>query len=187
MHRTILTPPAIAAPALAELKQWLGISTAHDDAALTALLRASLDICEAFTGIMPLVAECEETAPPARCWRGLATRPVQAITGVEAIAPDGQRFALASGDYEIDLDADGGGRVRLPALSGRELSGRERVAVRFTAGLVAEWEDLPAALRHGIARLAAHQHRERETGGASPLPPASVAALWRPWRRLRVA
>ena len=39
----------------------------------------------------------------------------------------------------------------------------------------------------GVLRLAAHQHRERESEGAAPLPTAAVAALWRPWRRLRMA
>jgi uncharacterized phiE125 gp8 family phage protein len=62
-----------------------------------------------------------------------------------------------------------------------------RVAVRFTAGLAADWADLPESLRHGLIRLAAHQHRERESEGAAPLPPASVAALWRPWRRMHLA
>ena len=61
-----------------------------------------------------------------------------------------------------------------------------RLAVRFTAGLAPSWETLPEALRHGILRLAAHQHRERETSGAGPIPPAAVAALWRPWRRMRL-
>ena len=46
---------------------------------------------------------------------------------------------------------------------------------------------LNGALRHGIIRLAAHQHRERETSGPGPLPPAAIAALWRPWRRMRMA
>ena len=45
------------------------------------------------------------------------------------------------------------------------------------------WDALPEALRQGIFRLAAHQHRERENSGAAPQPPAAVAALWQPWRQ----
>ena len=180
MNRVILTPATLPSSALAELKQWLGITTARDDAPLSRLLASTLDMFEAFTGVMPLAAPCEEKLTAAPGWNVLATRPVQAITALDGIAADGTRFPLSSGTYEVDLGADGTGRVRLPA-------GATRVAVRFTAGLSADWDGLPDALRHGMIRLAAHQHRERENAGASPLPPASVAALWRPWRRMRLA
>lgn len=169
MNRVILTPAVLPGSALAELKQWLGITTTADDAPLSALLSAALDVCEGFTGQMPLEAQCRELLPAQAGWHALATRPVQAISAVDA---DG---------YEIELDADGTGRVRLPLPNGET-----RVAVTFTAGLAPDWDRLPVSLRHGLLRLAAHQHRERESEGAAPLPPASVAALWRPWRRMRL-
>ncbi|MCT2399205.1 head-tail connector protein [Novosphingobium mangrovi (ex Huang et al. 2023)] len=179
MNRVILTPPVLPGTALAELKQWLGITTTADDAPLLSLLAATLDVCEGFTGQMPLEAECEEVLPATAGWHTLGTRPVQAISTAETIAPDGTRTALDAVAYAIDLQADGTGRIRLPG-------GNARVAVRFTAGLAANWDALPQALRHGLIRLAAHQHRERESAGAAPLPPASVAALWRPWRRVHL-
>ncbi|MCJ2189139.1 head-tail connector protein [Novosphingobium beihaiensis] len=179
MNRVILTPPELPSAALAELKQWLGVTTTADDAPLLSLLTAALDVCEGFTGQMPLEAECEEVLPATAGWHRLATRPVQAITSAELIATDGTRTALDAVTYAIDLQAGGTGRIRLPG-------GETRVAVRFTAGLTADWDALPKALRHGLIRLAAHQHRERESAGAAPLPPASVAALWRPWRRVRL-
>lgn len=179
MTRVILTPAAVPSAALAELKQWLGITIAADDAPLARVFAAALETCESFTGTMPLQQVCEEVLA-GRGWQILATRPIQSITAVERIAGS-ERIALAPDAYEIDLDPDGMGRVRL-------LSPEPgRVAVRFTAGLAPEWSALPDSLRHGIVRLAAHQHRERESSGAAPLPPASVAALWRPWRRLRLA
>ncbi|WP_395329957.1 hypothetical protein WBP06_16605 [Novosphingobium sp. BL-8H] len=186
MNRVILTPAALPSSALAELKQWLGISTARDDAPLSALLASALDIFEAFTGQMPFTADCEEVVAAHAGWNPLSTRPVQAITTLSAIAADGTRAALPAGAYEVDLGADGSGRVRLP-LSVLTPAGATRVAVRFTAGLAPDWDGLPDALRHGMIRLAAHQHRAREGDGASPLPPASVCALWRPWRRMRLA
>lgn len=182
MNRVILTPAVLPSSALAELKQWLGITTSRDDAVLTSLLAAAIDVCEAFTGAMPLECSCEEVLPTGTGWHSLATRPVQAITAIDGLTADGVRFILSAGTFEIELDADGTGRVHLP-LPGAET----RIAVRFTAGLAADWDSLPDAIRHGLIRLAAHQHRERENEGASPLPPASVAALWRPWRRLRLA
>lgn len=181
MKRRIVTPAALPPAALAELKHWLGITIGADDAPLTALLRTALEACEGFTGAMPLEAACEEILPAASGWQTLATRPVQAIAGLDGIPAEGPRFALPAEAYAVELDADGAGRVRImqPGIAGR-------IAVRFTAGLAPDWETLPESLRHGVLRLAAHQHRERDTPGAA-LPPASVAALWRPWRRLRVA
>ena len=100
MNRVILTPAALPGAALAELKQWLGITTTGDDTPLLSLLTTALEVCEGFTGQMPLETECEEVLPARAGW---------------------------------------------------------------------------------------HQHRERESEGAAPLPPASVAALWRPWRRMHLA
>ena len=182
MKRQIVTPAALSPAALAELKQWLGITTAADDAPLTALLRAALETCESFTAAMPLVSECEEVLTACGGWQALATRPVQAITAIFGLPVEGARFALPADAYAVELDADGGGRVRIHAPGAAV-----RIAVRFAAGLAASWEDLPDGLRHGVLRLAAHQHREREGDGAAPLPPAAVAALWRPWRRMRLA
>lgn len=182
MKRAIIAPAVLADAALDELKEWLAITTSGDDAALTALLRMALETCEAVTGLMPLAAECEEMLPALAVWQTLATRPVQAVTGVEGLSPEGARFALAADSYAIELDAEGGAMVRIVR---RETAAR--VAVRFTAGLVADWAALPDGLRHGVLRLAAHHYRQRDTDSARAMPPAAIAALWRPWRRMRVA
>jgi uncharacterized phiE125 gp8 family phage protein len=180
--RTILTPAELPASALDELKSWLGISTATEDTTLTELLRAALEVCEGFTGSMPLEQDCEELLPARTgCWQTLATRPVHAITAVEGIPAEGARFALAADAYAIDLAADGGARVRLIR---QGTAGR--IAVQFTAGLAEDWDALPDALRHGLIRLAAFAYRQRDNGNDAALPPAVVAALWRPWRRYRL-
>jgi uncharacterized phiE125 gp8 family phage protein len=181
MKRAILTPAVLPASALIELKQWLGITTTSDDAPLQAVLRAAVEICEAFTGAIPLQVEAEEILPVSREWQAISSQPVQSITLVEAVGEDSSRTALAATDHELELDANGQGFVRVANPGDAKL-----LAVRFVAGLAADWDSLPEPLRHGIVRLAAHQHRERESSGASPLPPASVAALWRPWRRMRL-
>lgn len=182
MKRVIITPPVLAGAALAELKDWLAITTPREDAALTQLLRAALEMCEAFTGHMPLAATCEEVLSASGGWQTLATRPVQAITGVEGIPAEGARFALAAADYAIELAADGGALVRV-----LRQGSAGRVAVRFTAGMAEDWGDLPDGIRHGALRLAAHHYRQRDAGGGPPVPPAAVAALWRPWRLMRIA
>jgi uncharacterized phiE125 gp8 family phage protein len=181
MKRLIVTPPVLPPAALAELKEWLGITTAQDDAPLGAVLRAALELCEDFTGRVPLVCECEEQVEACSTWQRLGTRPVQAITALSGIAADGSVVALPSTAYEFDLAADGGGLVRV-----LDPGQARRVAVRFAAGIAADWASLPGTLRHGVIRLAAHQHRAREDADAGPVPPIAVAALWRPWRRLRL-
>jgi uncharacterized phiE125 gp8 family phage protein len=181
MMRAIVAPATLAPAALAELKDWLGITTAGEDASLTAQLRAALETCEAFTGAMPLVAQCEEMIPVCGTWHRLATRPVLSITSVEGVPASGARFTLATDAYEIDFRADGTGWVRVtsPGLA-------TRVAVRLSAGLASDWSALPDGLRQGVVRLAAHHYRARENGDATVMPPAAVAALWRPWRSPRL-
>ncbi len=180
MQRTIVAPAELPAAALDELKQWLGVRSSTDDAALTGLLRSALNTCEAFTGSVPVTCLCEEIVPAAADWCTLTARPVVTISGVEGIPTDGARFALSPDAYEIDIDAEGTGRVRVIAQGSAG-----RVAVRFSAGLAPAWELLPESLRQGAIRLAAAGWRERDSG-ADAGPPAAVAALWRPWRRVRL-
>ena len=150
MKRQIVAPAALSPAALAELKQWLGITTTADDAPLAALLRAALETCESFTGTMPLVAECEEVLPVRPGWQALLTRPVQAITQVTGIAPEGTALALASDAYGIELDADGGGRVRVTAPGAASRS----TPWRRPSGNASQLAARPAAKRTAI-RLAA--------------------------------
>ena len=181
MMRQIVTPASLPDAALAALKDWLGITISADDASLAVLLRAALDVCTDFIGQMPLAATIEETLPLTGAWQALSTRPVMAISTVESVALDGTRTALTLVGHDREILADGTGRVRV-----YDNGAITRFAVRFTAGIASDWDHLPEPLRHGIIRLAAHQYRSRESAGAEPLPPASVAALWRPWRRLRL-
>lgn len=179
--RVIVAQAALPPAALAELKQWLGVTTGADDAQLGALLRAALDVCADFTGVMPLACTCEEMVPATMDSHVLATRPVTGLVSVAAVAADGTRTVLAAGACDWLVGADGSLRLRLVAPVGVE-----RLAVRVNAGLAAGWDSLPDAIRHGLIRLAAHQYRARDDGSDLALPPASVVALWRPWRRMRL-
>jgi uncharacterized phiE125 gp8 family phage protein len=111
-------------------------------------------------------------------WQRLRRAPVQAITAVDGLRPDGLAAALPVSAFAIDIDGRGEGWIRVTAPGEAT-----RVRVTYQAGLAGEWSGAPDALRHGIVRLAAHlyAHRDEEKGGA---PPAAVTALWRPWRRI---
>ena len=63
---------------------------------------------------------------------------------------------------------------------------QRRIAVAYRAGLAADWPSLPEALRQGAVRLVAHLHAHRDAGDDAG-PPAAVAALWRPYRRMRLS
>ena len=51
--------------------------------------------------------------------------------------------------------------------------------------LPGDWAAVPPALGEGIIRFAAHLYRTRVDAGDT-VPPAAVAALWRPYRALRL-
>ena len=78
---------------------------------------------------------------------------------------------LAGGEGAIDRDGRGWVRTR------------EELTVRYRAGLAADWAGLPPEIAHGAAIMGAHLFDNRD---AAAVPPAAVAALWRPWRRMRL-
>ena len=71
------------------------------------------------------------------------------------------------------------------ALLLRLLETAREVCFRFTGLDPVDWIALDSGLRHGIVRFAAHAYRERDQGGDTAIPSA-VAALWRPWRRMKL-
>lgn len=180
MKRVIIQPADLAGDALVELKQWLGITRTAEDGQLTSLLHVSLDLFEAFTGQMALEAQCEELHAARRGWTTIRTCPVRAITNVEALAIDGSRAPIEIGEYDIEIDAAAAGHVRLASTSTVT-----RIVISFVAGLASEWTALPDAIRQGIIRLAAHHYLSRNTS-VSEAPPASIVALWRPWKQVRL-
>lgn len=181
MKRVIVAPAALSGAPLAELKSWLAVRTDQDDALLEARLRAALDMCESFTGTMPLTQLCEEVLPAVQRPLALSASPVAQLIEARRLTLSGARPYLDDADYTFALDADGTGRLLLT----RPVA-EQRLLVRYTAGLAEDWELLDAGLRQGIIRLAAHFHGERGADAQTGSPPASVAALWQPWRRLRL-
>jgi uncharacterized phiE125 gp8 family phage protein len=175
----LVLPPEAAAAA----KGFLRVERADEDGLIAALVGAAAELCEGFTGQALLARSFSETMPASRAWQRLSRTPVRAIVSVEALPAEGAALALASGTYAIDIDSNGDGWVRLTA----PIEAR-RIRVGYEAGVAGDWESLPAALRHGIVRLAAHLYSSRgaEGGRLADLPPASVTALWRPWRRMRL-
>jgi len=164
-------PHAALGDALPALRADLRLDGDVADGELERCLRAAAGLCEAFTGLALIEREVVERLGCDGRWSALTRRPVGAITGVTAA--DGA--ALGTGDYGMDIGADGTGLVRGPGM----------LRVTYRAGLGADWASVPEALALGVVRLAGHLWTHRD--GTEGKPPAAVAALWAPWRQLTLA
>lgn len=171
--------PSIVGDAAAEVKAWLRIETAQDDAAIEGLVRSAISAAEDFCGQMLFLRAGKEVMIASGQWERTRACPVASITAARGLTADGASFVLASDAWSADIGADGDGwvRVRRPGAAGR-------VEVDLTVGIADDWAALPDGLRQGVVRLAAHLFSGRD---ASEAPPTIVMALWRPWRRMRIA
>jgi uncharacterized phiE125 gp8 family phage protein len=164
-------PPAVAPVAVAEAKAFLRLDGSAEDALIAGFIRAATGLAEAFTGQALIVRDIVESASVVPTWQRLKTAPCVAITGIDG---------LIGTAFETDIDLAGNGWVRVI-----DPGAATRVTVRYRAGLAADWNGVPEPLRLGIVRLVSHFHAHRDAPDAGG-PPAAVAALWRPFRRLRL-
>jgi hypothetical protein len=201
MMRVIVTPAVLPPAALAELKHWLGITTTRTmrPAACWPWRWMSAPIYRdgaAGATVKKPSRSHRRMAIPARWigkaafsrrlvgdgrdgWHRLGVRPVSALISVEALSRPAPAAPWQKSNIPPASTAKANARsASLPPLAS---SGR-------WSALPRAWQRIGTTcpnLRHGIIRLAAHQYRMRESAGADALPPASVTALWRPWRRMR--
>lgn len=171
---------AALAGARDEVKAWLRIESAEEDAVVDALVRSAIGHGEDFTGRALIARDELVMMPVSREWRRLPLTPVSAITQVTGVPAEGAAFLLPVESYAVDIDGNGDGWVRViePGAAGR-------IAVGCTVGMAADWQGLPPAIRQGAVRLAAFMFGQRDGDGGAP--PAAVSALWRPWRRMRLS
>lgn len=170
---TAPVPLEAVAGAVAAARAHMRVAGSGEDAVLERLARTAFSVGEAFTGAAFIARAHEAVVPAAGVWTPLPVEPVTAITGVSAGGA-----ALPVEAYAVDIDGGGCGWVRASAPAW------PRVAVAYEAGLAATWDALPQAVAQGVVLLVQHLWEDR--AGASA-PPAAVAALWRPWRRMRLA
>lgn len=160
-----------------EVKALLRVVGEAEHALVERLAEEAAATAEAFTGLVLVAREVRESVAATGAWVRLAACPVRAVTGVVGLDAGGAEVALAAEAYAVDIDADGDGWVRVSA------PGVARARVTVSAGMAADWDRLPPPVRMAVVRLAAHGFAV-PPGGAEP--PAAVAALLRPWRRLRL-
>jgi len=169
--------PGEAPVSLNEARGWLRLGATIDDAVVAQLVRAATNICEAFIGQWLVVRDGEEVAPlPAECI-ALRARPVIAVDGVTLLSADGSEIPLGAEAYRVTIARDGSACVAV-----HDPGGAARVRIAYRAGMAEGANGVPEAIRQGIVRMTQHLHDARDGTGAGP--PAAIAALWQPWRRL---
>ncbi|HEX8383370.1 MAG TPA: hypothetical protein VF592_08345 [Sphingomonas sp.] len=165
--------------AVGAAREYLRIAGGQEDAMLGALARAAFALGEQFTGASLVERAFEDVVAASGAWTPLLREPVTAVEGMTGLPVAGAPFVLPAGAYAVEVDAGGRGRVRVTAPGAAA-----RVAVSYRAGLAADWEGLPAGIAHGVVMLIAHLFDAR---GRDTAPPAAVSALWRPYRRMKLA
>ena len=159
-----------------EARAWLRLGAADEDALVERLIGAVTNMCEAFTGQWLLARDGAEVLTVRRQTARLAARPVVAVDMVARIATGGDEVVLDPADYPVDI-ADG-----LAAVMVAGATDGTRLRVAYRAGMAEAAADVPAAIRHGMLRMVQHLYEARDDAKADP--PAAVAALWQPWRRI---
>jgi uncharacterized phiE125 gp8 family phage protein len=172
----------IAEPAvtLGEAQAFLRLDAGQEEALLAGLIRSASGLCEAFLNRVVMARDFAAEIGAASAWTRLPVTPVREISAVETVDVAGIAAALPASGFEIDVDASGDGWVRLTSASA---SGRLRVSGR--AGMADDANGVPEPIRQGVLRLVAHLFTARDGEGGEP--PAAVTALWRPYRRMRLA
>lgn len=154
-------PAAAIAGVRLAARDHLRITGTAEDMVIDRLAETALALAEAYTGTAMIARPHEAMMAAASEWRPLPVGPVREITAAAPVAA-------------IDIDAAGTGWVRMAAAG----------PVRFVAGLASGWDAVPPPVAQGIVLLVAHLFDARTAAAA---PPAAVGALWRPWRRMRLA
>ncbi|WP_260582092.1 hypothetical protein [Sphingopyxis sp. PET50] len=168
-----------AAPvAVAEAKAWLRLGAGQDDAVVAGLIRSAVELCEAFTGQMLIARTVTEEMPLRAGWVQLTKRPVAEIEAVTALAGEDE-VLLGADAWRAEVDRDGAARLRIEAPGDAT-----RIRIAYRAGLAAEANGVPEAIRQGLARMIQHLHAARD--GDAAAVPAIIAALWQPWRRVGI-
>lgn len=159
--------PGEAPVSLNEARGWLRLGATIDDAVVAGLVRAAEETLPIGAG--PIGAGAVR----------LGVRPVVGVDAVTVLADGGTEAVLAASDYRVTIARDGTARLAID-----RPGDARRVRVAYRAGMAEDANGIPEAIRQGIVRMTQHLHDARD--GAGEAPPAVIAALWQPWRRLNL-
>lgn len=169
--------PGEAPVSLNEARSWLRMGATIDDAVVAGLVRAATNICEAFTGQWLVERAGEELLPRGAGALQPSVRPVRAVEGVTLVCAAAADLPLDPDDYGVTIDRGGTARITV-----RDWGEATHARISYRAGMAGGANGVPEAIRQGILRMTQHLHDARDEPRAAP--PAVIAALWQPWRRL---
>lgn len=165
---------------MSEAQAFVRIETGEEEALLAGLIRTASALCEAFLNQVVIARDFSIDVPASGSWLRVPVTPVRAMTAVAAVDLTGVETPIDVGGYTFDIDFAGDGWVRV----GSPIDG-SRVRVSGRAGMAESENGVPEPIRQGVLRLVAHLFTARD--GNDGEPPAAVTALWRPYRRMRLA
>jgi uncharacterized phiE125 gp8 family phage protein len=165
---------------LNEAQAYVRIETGEEEALLAGLIRTASALCEAFINQVVIARPFEQDIPASTVWERLSVTPVRSISNVASVDASGFETPVPGDAYTVDIDSAGDGWVRVS-----NASPDSRIRVRGTAGMSDGENNVPEPIRQGVLRLVAHLFTARDGEGGEP--PAAVTALWRPYRRTRLA
>jgi len=182
----LTTPPASEPVSIAELREYLRLAADADDALLSEMVKAARGICEGFTGRCFIAQGFSLflVALPQSGDISLPRRPFLALDFVKTHAPDGTAAEEDMARYEIDI---AGGRVALKAgaLPPQSVKRQGGIEIGFTAGYGVTAEQVPAALRQAVLRVAADLYEKRgdmQSPSGSVILRSGAAGLLQPFR-----
>lgn len=165
---------------MSEAQAYVRIETGEEEAVLAGLVRSASALCEAFLGRVVIARAFSVDVAASGEWQRVGLTPVIAIHSVASVDAAGLETVLPIGAYSMDIDSSGDGWVRA-----HQADGALRLRVSGIAGMADDENAVPEPIRQGVLRLVAHLFTSRDGAGGDP--PAAVTALWRPYRRLRLA
>ena len=175
-----IQPVALTVDAVDAAKTYLRLESDDEDTSVAALIAAALVHAEGYLGQLLIERDVVERLPVSSAWQRLGATPVRSVTSVTGIAAERASFALTNQSYTLDINRHHDGWVRFSAPGSTGWAD-----IDYRAGLVPGWPDLPEAISVAVLRIAAHLHAHRDAADDAG-PPAAVASLLRPWRRMRL-
>lgn len=202
-----ITGPAVEPVLLSEAKAFLRVDTSDEDDVITLLLTSSRRLCEEFcqrafiTQTWELTLDgfgsCGEDLPfsgtvvlPTSFADGyaelieLSRLPIQAISSIQAYAPDNSASTVDPSVYRLDA---AGGRIVLNDGQSwpSNLRSRDAVVVTFVCGYGDDGGTVPDLIRLGITQQVSAMYEDRKCSDLQPgvktllTPFVTVAALTR--------
>jgi len=182
-----LAGPAVEPVGVPEMRAFLRLEHADEDALIGALLRAARLVIEATTRLVILEQSWRialERVPTDGVVR-LPLAPILAVSEVRAFDAANAATTLATADWRLERRSD---PARI-TLSGAALEAAGAIEIDLSAGWGATVDAAPAPLVQAIRLLAAHWFENRGDGPPQTETaslPLDVAALIAPFRRLRM-